>query len=123
MEGQGALSHPSYGPISLAILLGTWPSALILAHDPFRETRDGYPQFKVPEPEEELKLIETFCPRAELAGISVNGEVYTEIVQKSDEEMRAAARELESRMEVPAVNAVRFGAEKLFDQLKQNLDL
>lgn len=123
VEGQGSLSHPAYGPISLGILSGTWPQALILAHDPFRESRDGFPQFGVPEPEEEIELIKSFCPETEVVGISVNGEVYTEIVEKTDDEMRAVAKELEEKTGLPAVNVLRFGAEKLFDALEEYLGI
>jgi uncharacterized NAD-dependent epimerase/dehydratase family protein len=37
VEGQGALSHPAYGAVSLAILLGSYPNAVVMCHDPGRE--------------------------------------------------------------------------------------
>ena len=36
VEGQGALSHPAYGAVSLAIHQGCYPDALIMCHDPIR---------------------------------------------------------------------------------------
>jgi uncharacterized NAD-dependent epimerase/dehydratase family protein len=36
VEGQGALSHPAYGAVSLAIHQGCFPDALIMCHDPNR---------------------------------------------------------------------------------------
>ncbi len=36
VEGQGALSHPAYGAVSLAIHHGCYPDALVMCHDPNR---------------------------------------------------------------------------------------
>ncbi len=36
VEGQGALSHPAYGAVSLAIHQGCYPDALVMCHDPGR---------------------------------------------------------------------------------------
>lgn len=36
VEGQGALSHPAYGAVSLAIHQGSYPDALVMCHDPNR---------------------------------------------------------------------------------------
>jgi uncharacterized NAD-dependent epimerase/dehydratase family protein len=36
VEGQGALSHPAYGAVSLAIHQGCYPDALVMCHDPSR---------------------------------------------------------------------------------------
>jgi uncharacterized NAD-dependent epimerase/dehydratase family protein len=36
VEGQGALSHPAYGAVALAIHQGCYPDALVMCHDPNR---------------------------------------------------------------------------------------
>ncbi|UCC93770.1 MAG: DUF1611 domain-containing protein [Thermoplasmata archaeon] len=36
VEGQGALSHPAYGAVALAIHQGCFPDALVMCHDPNR---------------------------------------------------------------------------------------
>jgi uncharacterized NAD-dependent epimerase/dehydratase family protein len=36
VEGQGALSHPAYGAVSLAIHQGCYPDAMVMCHDPSR---------------------------------------------------------------------------------------
>jgi uncharacterized NAD-dependent epimerase/dehydratase family protein len=58
VEGQGALSHPASSGVTLAILHGAWPDAVVLVHDPVREARDGFPRFRVPDPRTEATLIE-----------------------------------------------------------------
>jgi uncharacterized NAD-dependent epimerase/dehydratase family protein len=36
VEGQGALSHPAYGAVALAIHQGCYPDAMVMCHDPNR---------------------------------------------------------------------------------------
>ncbi len=72
VEGQGALSHPAYSGVTLAILHGCWPDAVVLVHDPGRERRDGFPRFRVPSPEAEIALIRSLC-RAEVVSVALNG--------------------------------------------------
>jgi uncharacterized NAD-dependent epimerase/dehydratase family protein len=111
VEGQASLSHPTYGQESLSILYGAWPDAVILVHDPFREERDGFPQFTVPQPKEEILMIETVCPKTKVVGIAVNGDL------KPTSEVVEAMRRIEDETHLPTTDVVRFGAEKLFDAL------
>jgi uncharacterized NAD-dependent epimerase/dehydratase family protein len=117
VEGQASLSHPTYGQESLAIIYGSWPDAVILVHDPFRETRDGFPQFKVPKPTVEMNMIQTICPKTKIVGIAVNGDL------KSDEEVKDAIKQIEKETELPATDALRFGAAKLFDALEKHIKI
>ncbi len=36
VEGQGALSHPAYGSVAMAIHQGCYPDAMVMCHDPLR---------------------------------------------------------------------------------------
>ncbi|MDJ0656747.1 MAG: DUF1611 domain-containing protein [Xanthomonadales bacterium] len=48
IEGQGALHHPSYGGVSLGLLHGSQPDAIVLCHDASREGLLGLEQFPLP---------------------------------------------------------------------------
>ena len=48
IEGQGSLFHPAYAGVSLALLHGSQPDALVLCHDPRRTHIDGYPDYPLP---------------------------------------------------------------------------
>ncbi|MBS0570975.1 MAG: DUF1611 domain-containing protein [Proteobacteria bacterium] len=48
IEGQGSLFHPAYAGVSLALLHGSQPDALVLCHDPRRAHIDGYPDYPLP---------------------------------------------------------------------------
>ncbi|SFK77681.1 Uncharacterized conserved protein, NAD-dependent epimerase/dehydratase family [Halogranum rubrum] len=73
VEGQGALSHRAYGGVSLALLHGSWPDAVVLVDDPTRERRDDFEQFAVPDVDSEAALVESLS-EATIVGISTWGD-------------------------------------------------
>jgi uncharacterized NAD-dependent epimerase/dehydratase family protein len=56
IEGQGSLLHPGYAGVSLGLLHGSQPDALILCHDPLRAVIDGYPDYPIPPLDEVMAL-------------------------------------------------------------------
>ena len=49
IEGQGSLFHPAYAAVTLGLLHGSQPDALILCHDASRTRIDEYEAFPIPE--------------------------------------------------------------------------
>jgi uncharacterized NAD-dependent epimerase/dehydratase family protein len=48
IEGQGSLYHPAYAGVTLGLLHGSQPDAIVLCHDPSRQTIDEHPDFPIP---------------------------------------------------------------------------
>ena len=48
IEGQGALFHPAYAGVTLGLIHGSQPDAIVLCHDPSRQTIEGYPHIPLP---------------------------------------------------------------------------
>jgi uncharacterized NAD-dependent epimerase/dehydratase family protein len=48
IEGQGSLYHPAYAAVTLGLLHGSQPDAIVLCHDPMRTAIDEYPDFPIP---------------------------------------------------------------------------
>ena len=76
IEGQGSLFNPSYAGVSLGLLHGSQPDALIICHDATRKVIDGRPHITLPTLEECIEL-HLRCgrltnPDIVCAGISVN---------------------------------------------------
>lgn len=67
IEGQGSLFHPGYAGVTLGLIHGSQPDALVLCHDPLRREIGGYPQFAIPSLEEAL---DTYLRAARLTNSS-----------------------------------------------------
>ncbi len=76
IEGQGALSHPAFCT-SAFILRGSQPDAVILQHAPKRAHRCDFPKMKMPDPADEIALIEAFAD-TKVIGVTINHEGMTE---------------------------------------------
>jgi uncharacterized NAD-dependent epimerase/dehydratase family protein len=76
IEGQGALFHPAYGGVTLGLIHGSQPDALVLCHDPSRRCIDGYPDHPIPSLESAMSQYLTAAavtnPTARFVGISLN---------------------------------------------------
>ncbi len=109
VEGQGALSHPTYLS-STAVLRGSRPSAVILQHAPTRRTISDYPAFAMPTPASEINLIETFAD-TKVIGLTLNHENMT------DAEITAAITLYEVELGIPCTDAIARPAGHLVDMV------
>lgn len=116
IEGQGSLFHVSYSGVTMALIHGGQPDALILCHEPTRETMRGLPDYTLPSLEElrdtALPLARIANPACQVAAVSVNTQ------HMSEEDAQTYLNEVEARLGLPATDPYRFGADKLVDALK-----
>ncbi|MEP6018545.1 MAG: N-acetyltransferase DgcN [Paracoccaceae bacterium] len=115
IEGQGSLFHVSFSGVTLALIHGGQPDALVLCHEPTRTHMRGLPQFALPSLEQlrdtALPLAHVANPDCQVAGVSVNTKAL------DDAEAKKVLEEIEDRMNLPATDPFRFGAGKLVDGL------
>lgn len=115
IEGQGSLFHISYSGVTMALVHGGQPDALILCHEPTREHMRGLAGFALPSLEElrdtALPLARKANPACQVVGISINTQHLNE------EDARAYLAEIEARMGLPTVDPYRHGAGRLVDAL------
>ncbi len=107
VEGQGALSHPTYLS-STAILRGSLPAAVILQHSPTRKKVSDFPSFDVPTPASEINLIQTFAD-TKVIGLTINHENMT------DSEVSAAIAMYQLELGIPATDALLRPTDRLLD--------
>lgn len=115
IEGQGSLFHPSYSGVTMALVHGGQPDALILCHEPTREHMRGLPGYTPPSLEElrdvALRLSRVVNPECVVAAISVN-------TQHMDEHQALEyLAGVEEQMGIPAVDPFRQGAKRLVEAL------
>ncbi|MEJ1991905.1 MAG: DUF1611 domain-containing protein [Maritimibacter sp.] len=115
IEGQGSLFHVSYSGVTMALVHGGQPDALVLCHEPTREHMRGLPGYTPPSLEAlrdtALNLAKVANPDCQVVAISVNTQ------HMSQDEAEAYLAETEARMGLPATDPYRFGAGKLVDAL------
>jgi uncharacterized NAD-dependent epimerase/dehydratase family protein len=113
VEGQGSINHPAYGPVTLALMFGSAPDALILVCDPTRTHIESY-QTPTLSYRELIRMHEavigTVKP-ARVVGIALNTRGLSE-AQARKEIARAC-----TETQLPADDVVRFGAQSLYDDL------
>ena len=116
IEGQGSLFHVSYSGVTMALIHGGQPDAIVLAHEPTRDHMRGLPEYQQPTLEElrdmALPLARVANPACQVIGVSVNTQ------HMGEDEAKAYLADIESRMGLPATDPYRFGAEKLVDALE-----
>ena len=115
IEGQGSLYHVSYSGVTLALVHGGQPDALIVCHEPTRAHMRGLPEYKLPTLEQvrdtALTLARVGNPACVVAGYSINTQHMPEA------EAKAYLADVEARLGLPATDPFRFGAGKLVDAL------
>ncbi len=115
IEGQGSLFHISYSGVTMALIHGGQPDALILSHEPTRDHMRGLPEYTLPSLETlrdtALPLAQVANPDCKVVGISVNTQ------NMSEEDAKSYLARVEEEMGIPATDPYRFGSGKLVDAL------
>ncbi|MCQ2002743.1 N-acetyltransferase DgcN [Rhizobium sp. NRK18] len=116
IEGQGSLFHASYSGVTLALVHGGQPDALVLCHEPNRPHMRGLPDYQLPSLEAlrdlALTMAQIVNPDCKVVGVSLNTSAM------SDAESLAYCAEVEKRMGLPTVDPFRHGAERLAEALE-----
>ncbi|ETX27425.1 N-acetyltransferase DgcN [Roseivivax isoporae] len=116
IEGQGSLYHVSFSGVTLALIHGGQPDALILCHEPTRTHMRGLPGYGLPALEDlrdlGLQMAKIANPDCQVVGISVNTAAL------SDAEAEAYLEEVSARMGLPAVDPYRHGTQPLIAALQ-----
>ncbi|HUL49034.1 MAG TPA: DUF1611 domain-containing protein [Gemmatimonadales bacterium] len=114
VEGQGSLIHPGYSGVTLGLLHGTVPDAMILCHQTRRDFIGDYhgrePWVRIPPLAEVVQIYERAAAPvrpSRVIGIALN------TFDMSETEARAAALEASEATGLPATDPVRFGPDLL----------
>lgn len=115
IEGQGSLFHPSFAGVSLGLLHGAQPEAIVMCHPVGRAHMRGVPDRALPELgeclEANLQAAKLTSPDVRAAGICLNTS------HLDAAEARRVCEETEDRLGLPCTDPVAFGVEPIIDQL------
>jgi uncharacterized NAD-dependent epimerase/dehydratase family protein len=118
VEGQGSINHPAYAPVTLALLYGSAPDALVLVHIPSRKVIDGY-DIPLLGYRELIRTYEALCAGvkpAKVVAIALNTRDLGEA------EARAAIADAAAQTGLPCDDVVRFGPFALYDAIAPQLE-
>jgi uncharacterized NAD-dependent epimerase/dehydratase family protein len=115
VEGQGALFHPAYAGVTLGLLHGSQPDAIVLCHDPSRQTIEDHPHIPLPPLDEAIRrYIEAgrlTNPDVRCVGIAINSSTL------SDAEWVRYRDDLQSRLDLPVCDPMRGGVDPIAQAL------
>lgn len=115
IEGQGSLFNPSFAGVSLGLLHGAQPDALVLCHDPSRPHMRGLAHMPVPDlaqcMAENLRCVRLTSPEAQFVGVSINGS-QMDPAKASD--LRAR---IEDELGLPCIDPVATGTGPILERI------
>ncbi|MBS1990338.1 MAG: DUF1611 domain-containing protein [Cyanobacteria bacterium SZAS LIN-3] len=114
VEGQGSISHPGFSGVTLALLHGSAPQALILCHRPARKCLKSteFPVAELPRLIQSYESVASYLRPARVIAIALNTQ------DLDQEEALRAVEETTKATGLPATDPVRFGADVLFDTIR-----
>ena len=115
IEGQGSLFHPSFAGVSMGLLHGAQPDALVLCHEPTRTHMRALPERPLPGLAEcieaNLQAARLTSPDVTFVGVSMD----TSRLSETDRETVLA--EAEAELGVPCVDPVATSVDRIVDGL------
>ncbi|HEX8806426.1 MAG TPA: DUF1611 domain-containing protein [Candidatus Aquilonibacter sp.] len=117
VEGQGAINHPAYGPVTLALMYGAAPDSLVLVVDPLRDRVSGYttPTLGYDELIRTHESLLGNVKPARVIGVSINTKAFT------DARARAEIARARNETGLPADDVVRYGPDAFYRAIAPQL--
>ena len=124
VEGQGSLDHPAYSSVTLALIHGATPHAMVLVHKAGQTEHDfdHLPDASFPIAElgpfiELHERIAGLVAPSEVVALALNTSLYPD-----DADARRVIAEIEAETGLPADDPVRFGPDRLWAQVRERVD-
>ncbi len=112
IEGQGSLVHPSYSGVTLGLLHGCAPQALIMCYEMGRERVTGVESVKIPPLAEIMRIYDVMSnihQKCKIIGIGINSR------QVSKDEAARERERVRAEFGLPACDVFRDGPDELVD--------
>ena len=116
IEGQGSLVHPSYSAVTLGILHGALPHALVLCFEVGRDGVTGVEHVPIPPLSRIIEINEMMaglCQPCPVVAVAMNGRHLEE------EEAEEHRLRVEDELQLPVADVFRDGPERIIDAVQQ----
>lgn len=114
VEGQGSLAHPRYSAVTLGLLHGCMPQAMIMCYEAGRKNVNGMEQIPLKSLSELRSVYETMaslmCP-SEVIGVAMNSRLLT------PDQAELEREQVRDELGLPACDVIRHGPGELVDAI------
>ena len=116
IEGQGSILHPG-SSATLPLMRGSCPTHMILCHIARNDSLRSLQDIKIPDLKKFIELNEQVAsvigtyPKAKVLGVALN------TIKMSDNEALEIIKKVEENTGLPSTDVIRYGGDKIFDQL------
>jgi uncharacterized NAD-dependent epimerase/dehydratase family protein len=124
VEGQGSIDHPAYSAVTMGLIHGATPHAMVLVHKPgLREHEfDHLPDASFPIAElgpfiELHERIAGMVAPSKVVAVALNTSLYPD-----DDEARRVIESIAAETGLPTDDPVRFGADHLWPSIRDAVD-
>jgi len=118
IEGQGSLFHPAYAGVTLGLIHGSQPDALVICHEPVRTHLLGL-NYPVPDLRScidmNVRAARLTNPEARAVGISINtSRMDADLIDQTVDE-------IEAQTGLPCCDPIKHGANRIVDLLQASM--
>ena len=124
VEGQGSIDHPAYSAVTMGLIHGATPHAMVLVHKPGLVEHDfdhlpeaSFPIAALPPFIELHERIAGLVAPSKVVAVALNTSLYP-----SEDEARAVIEAISAETGLPADDPVRFGADRLWPAVRDAVD-
>jgi uncharacterized NAD-dependent epimerase/dehydratase family protein len=124
VEGQGSLDHPAFSAVTLGLIHGATPHAMVMVHKPGLE---GHDWDHVPDRQFPLMELRPFIALHEAIASSVAPSKVVAVacntaLYENEGEARRVVDQVSAETGLPADDPVRFGGDNLWSQVRTAVD-
>jgi len=117
VEGQGSLYNPSFAGVTLGLVHGSQPDAMVLCHEAGRKEIIGVENYPIPDLNE---CMETYINAARLTNkntVFIGGCFNTSNL--SDEEAKQYLSDTQKSLGIPCTDPYRYGVSRIVDEMEK----
>ncbi len=124
VEGQGSLDHPAYSSVTLGLIHGATPQAMVMVHKPGLPEHDwdhlpevSFPIAKLPEFIRLHEAVAGMVAPSKVVAVALNTMLIPD-----EADARRVIAEIEAETGLPTGDPVRFGADALWARIHDAVD-
>ena len=124
VEGQGSLDHPAYSSVTLSLIHGATPQAMVMVHKPGMMEHDfdhlpgtSFPIAPLPEFIDLHERVARLVAPSNVVAVALNTSLYPD-----DDEARRIIEAVAIETGLPADDPVRFGADRLWSAIRERVE-